>query len=76
VLTPYVEFLKLTTHTHTRTLIYTVAVLYFRMSHDLFALVWNEVQDYSRLKAHIFGGDSIGHCENKVNLNMCLILHG
>jgi hypothetical protein len=34
------------------------------------------VHSDSGRKGSILGGDSIGHCEKKVNMNMCLILNG
>jgi hypothetical protein len=34
------------------------------------------VQDDSEGKVNILGGDSIGHCEEKVNKNTCLIPNG
>jgi hypothetical protein len=34
------------------------------------------IQGDSGGKVTILGGDSIGHCEKKVHMNMCLLLNG
>jgi hypothetical protein len=34
------------------------------------------IQGDSGAKINILGGDSIGHCEEKVSMNICLILNG
>jgi hypothetical protein len=35
-----------------------------------------KIQDDSEGKFNILRGDSIGHCEKKVHMNMCVILNG
>jgi len=34
------------------------------------------IQGDSRPKVNTLGGGSIGHCEKKVHMNMCIILNG
>jgi hypothetical protein len=44
--------------------------------HAMCFSVPGHIQSDSRGKIRILDGDSIGHCEKKVHMNMCLIVSG